>query len=280
MLSMLNKMRPLSTRRNISSAAILIIGDEVLNGKIKDTNSQFFAQYCFELGINLRRICVVPDETEDIVDTLNFLRSKYDFIATTGGIGPTHDDITYESIAKAYGLPLSLNQATVDKMNKFARNPPNKKTPGSPELDAQLRMARFPTGEIVKPIFVSPELWVPVVALNEQVFIFPGIPSLYRQMLEGLRELIASKVDAPKLSRRYVSTLTPESTMAPILSDIQQTYGQQGVKIGSYPHYNDQRNTISILGPDSAVLARIVDEVIPKVEAGKEVSPEDEARSS
>lgn len=265
----------------IKTAGMLVIGDEVLNGKIKDTNSQFFAEYCFELGINLRRISVVPDEESDIVETLNTMRNKYDFIVTTGGIGPTHDDITYESIAKAFELPLELDNKTVDRMNELAKFKPKDKKPNSVELHAQLRMATFPSGPNVNVDFVSDKLWVPAVNLNQQVYIFPGIPTLYRQMMEGLKSSISKRVDGPKLTRRYVSTTTVESVLASTLSDIHHRFQDLGIKIGSYPHFRDHKNTVSILGPQehADVLQQIVDELLPKLDNSREVSAEEEAAS-
>lgn len=266
----------------IKQAAILIIGDEVLNGKIKDTNSQYFADFCFKNGIELRRIGVVPDETEDIVAVLNEYRSRYDFIVTTGGIGPTHDDITYESVAKAFDLPLALNEETVDKMNAIAKHPPNAKSPESSELKAQLRMAIFPKGPTVVPNFVTDDLWVPVVSIDSQVYIFPGIPALFVKLLEGLKPLIESRIQSSKLCRHFISTTSVESVLAPLLSDIQERYRAQNIKVGSYPHYHDERNTISILGPveNEPAIKEMIKELIEQVDHGKEISAEEEALST
>lgn len=282
LISTLSKVRSMSTSSQplIRSAAILVIGDEILNGKIKDTNSYHFAQYCFELGINLQRISVVPDEESEIVNALNHLCEKFDFVVTTGGIGPTHDDITYESIAKAYELPLGLDSETVNRMNELAQHPPKDKPKESKELKAQLRMAKFPSGPSVQRHFVDPQLWVPVVSVEQKVYIFPGIPSLFQQMLEGLRSHIADRISAPKLARKYVSTTTPESKMASILGEIHQRFESRSVKIGSYPHFHDKRNTVSIIGPDEEVLNGIVKELLPQLENSHEITSAEESKSS
>lgn len=266
----------------IHTAAILVIGDEVLNGKIKDTNSHYFSDFCFKNGIDLRRICVVPDEVTDIVSELNVLRSKYDFIVTTGGIGPTHDDITYESIAEAYGLPLQLHKETVQRMDRLARNPPRNKVEGSEELKAQLRMATFPSGPDVECNFVAEDLWVPVVSVKRQVYIFPGIPSLFTKMLECLLPQIAERFPAARQCRHFVSTTSSESVLAPILNAIQVKYRTQHVKIGSYPHICDNRNTVSILGPIECdhVLLEIVQDLVSRVADAREITAEEEALSS
>lgn len=262
----------------IRTAACLIIGDEILNGKIKDTNSATFAEFCFDMGINLRRIAVVPDVEEDIVDVLRDLKNRYDFIITTGGIGPTHDDITYASIAKLFNYPLQLDESTVDRMNQLARVKPSERTVKG-ELDAQLRMALLPSGPLVSRMFPDTGLWVPIVGLERKIYIFPGIPSLFKRMLDGLRPEISARVDTEPLQRRYVSTRTPESNMAQHLETIHRKYTNNGVKLGSYPHVNDKRNTVSIIGPTTAPMNIIVREVEDLV-GGHEISKEEEATSS
>lgn len=274
-----NILTRMTKDNKIRNAAMLVIGDEILNGKIKDTNSQFFADYCFSLGVNLKKIAVVPDEEEDIMTTIKDFKNKYDFIVTSGGIGPTHDDITYPTIAKAFDLPLKLHQPTIDRMNILAENPPKTKAEGNPELKAQLRMADLPAGPTVKELFVSEDLWVPIVVIDSKVHIFPGIPALFRKMLECLRPYLEERVDALKLIRRFLRTTTPESGLAGPLSDAQNKYKAFDIKIGSYPHMRDHVNTVSIIGPENApdVIQNVVDEIMPSLENGVEISAEEEA---
>jgi molybdenum cofactor synthesis domain-containing protein len=258
----------------------LIIGDEVLNGKIRDTNSNAFARFCFRLGISMRHVAVVPDEESDIVETLNRLRHKYDFIVTSGGIGPTHDDITYESIAKAYGLPLKLHDPTVERMKRLGKY---KYQDAAQEIqDAQLRMTILPFGNIVEYHYTSDELWVPVVAIEGRVYILPGIPSLFEALLNGIKPQIEPRVPSSQaVVRFYVSTQMGESAMAPYLSTIQERYGPMGVKIGSYPHWIQRKNTVSIIGPESELhtIRGLVADIERNVE-GTEISADEEAENS
>lgn len=267
----------------ITTAAALIIGDEVLNGKIKDTNSTYFAHFCFRNNIELRRIAVVPDEEEDIVETLRRFASKYDFIITSGGIGPTHDDITYEAVAKAFDVPVALDQELADRMHSRGSkiDPSNKEA-----YAAQLRMAIIPVadetkGVTVEKIYIDENLWVPSVSVNSQVHILPGIPQLFERMLEGLLPHIEKRLNTNQLLRYYVSTKLRESEIAPYLTKKQKEVNSKGIKLGSYPHISFGVNTVSIIGKqsDEEFLKELVKDVEENVE-GKEISKEEEARIS
>merc|ERR1712093_135831 len=111
--------------RMIHTAACLIIGDEVLGGKTVDTNSAYMAKFCFQLGMALKRIEVIADDEDEIVEAVKRMSTNYDFVVTSGGIGPTHDDITYQSIAKAFSLPLILHDEAYAKMKKFSKPHPS-----------------------------------------------------------------------------------------------------------------------------------------------------------
>ncbi|KAG9074486.1 hypothetical protein FS749_013952, partial [Ceratobasidium sp. UAMH 11750] len=105
---------PLGNGKTIKTAACLVIGDEILNGKTHDSNSNYFAKFCFERGVALKRTEVIADIEEEIVEASRRMVQKYDFVVTSGGIGPTHDDITYSSLAIAFNLPLALHQPTIE----------------------------------------------------------------------------------------------------------------------------------------------------------------------
>lgn len=132
----------------IHTAGCIIIGDEVLGGKTTDTNSAYMAKFCFNLGINLKRVEVIGDDEEEIIEACRRMSKNYDFVVTSGGIGPTHDDITYQSIAKAFGLKLKLHQEAFEKMKKLSK--PRRGTENfswdepSPQLTARLRMVELP----------------------------------------------------------------------------------------------------------------------------------------
>lgn len=233
------------------NAACVIIGDEVLNGKIIDTNSRFFAKYCFNLGIKLREIVTIGDEEDQIVETLNRLSKRCQFIITTGGIGSTHDDITYQAISKAFNLPCQINEELKKRMQE-KQNP-------EARLDKQAlsdyyKMATLPTGDNVKNYYVSKDLWVPICSINSQVFIFPGIPQLFEKMLTSftptLKDIYNLKTDHTEYVRYFVKTKLTESQISHSLKLFQEESDKisHEIKIGSYPHYGMGFNTISILG--------------------------------
>lgn len=265
----------------ISTAACLIIGDEVLNGKIKDTNSNYFAKFCFGKGIEVKHIAVVPDEEQDIIETIQRLSSRYDFIVTSGGIGPTHDDITYEAIGKAFNLPVALDESVAARMRKLGKSkidPNNKEA-----MAAQLRMATIPIGSNVDTIYIAEDLWVPVVSINNKVHILPGVPQLFTRMLDGLSPYIEGRLPSSdqQLIRFYVATKLRESEMAPYLTRKQAEVDSKGIKLGSYPHMSIGINTVSIIGKEShrEYLREIVKDVEEKLQ-GTEVSKEEEEKHS
>jgi molybdenum cofactor synthesis domain-containing protein len=261
----------------IRTSACLIIGDEVLNGKIKDSNSSYFAKFCFGLGIEVRHVAVVPDDEKDIVETIQLLSSRYDFVVTSGGIGSTHDDITYECLAKAFELPMGTHQMTTERMRRISKT--LLQTDDEEVRNAQLRMATFPIGPNVDQLFVLEDSWVPIVAINRKVYILPGVPQLFERLLEGLRPMIEPRV--PKHStmiRYFVNTKLKEAVIAPYLRRLQESVSDKGVKIGSYPHYGLDSVSVSIIGPKRAQheLRQIVSQVEQNID-GKEVSAEEEA---
>ncbi|KAH3903499.1 related to 3^-phosphoadenosine 5^-phosphosulfate sulfotransferase (PAPS reductase)/FAD synthetase and related enzymes [Saccharomycodes ludwigii] len=260
------------------SAAILIIGDEVLNGKITDTNSRYFAKYCYNLGIPLREISTIGDDLIQIETSIKRLSLENDLIVTSGGIGSTHDDITYESISKAFNLPCLLNQECVARMERI--NQPTKRFQGQ-ALKDHYRMATLPTGDIVKNYYVDEKMWVPVCSIDKKVYILPGIPQLFEKLLELMKpnfQKIYQLKDVHYL-RYFVKTPYGESYFASFLRELQENANKvsKNIKLGSYPHFGMGFNTISILGSESdkAELEKIKKLVIAKLK-GEEVSSQDE----
>lgn len=271
---------------SIRSAGCLIIGDEVLNGKILDTNLFEFAKYCFlELSVPLRRTIVCADNEQDIIKSLRSLRDdNCDFIVTSGGIGLTHDDITYSSLAHAFGLQCKLDQETVAKMHQLRGNYLSLLSPS--QKDAFYRMATIPQSsadvEVLK-LYTHESLWVPIVGINNQVYILPGVPTLFKRLLHGLGEALKERVVPKHYRRYYVSTRTNESNLAPFLTQLQDKCDathNYTIKLGSYPHFNWKINTISIIGDETVAvedLRQIVSEVIAGVKGGaKEITAEEE----
>ncbi|EDO19384.1 hypothetical protein Kpol_1002p30 [Vanderwaltozyma polyspora DSM 70294] len=267
-----------------TTAACLIIGDEVLNGKIQDANSPFFAKYCYNLGIELKEIVTVGDEEEQIINSIKRLSKKYDFIATTGGIGPTHDDITYECIAKAFGLDCILDEECKARM-QIKSNPEARLD--SEALKDYYRMATLPTGSNVKSYYLVDDLWVPICSINNNIFIFPGIPQLFQKLLDSFVDVIKDiyniKDQSHEYMRYFVKTTLSESQISQYLRNLQTEAScvSDEIKIGSYPHFGLGFNTVSIFGTkdNSEYLNKIKIRTIEKLN-GEELSAEYEEQIS
>ncbi|BDD62727.1 hypothetical protein MAP00_007687 [Monascus purpureus] len=273
----------------IHTAACLIIGDEVLGGKTVDTNSAFFAKWCFSLGIQLKRVEVIADDEDEIVEAVKRMSNRYDFVVTSGGIGPTHDDITYQSIARAFNLELKLHQPAFERMKRLSKPHPLQpkfdwNTP-SPDLTAKLRMVELPYDpkrtDAEQALFVADSLWVPIAVVNGNVHILPGVPRLFESLLENLKPLLVPRLANPEgrgIYRFLISTPLPESAVAPHLTELAMQAAPYDVKIGSYPRWGKKRNTVTLVGPNKEYMESLV----PIVEArtqGKRVSAEDELDS-
>ncbi|TPX47360.1 hypothetical protein SeMB42_g00053 [Synchytrium endobioticum] len=258
------------------TVACLIIGDEVLNGKTRDTNSHYLAQKCFQHGLELRQITVVPDAQDEIIGNVCSLSSKFGLIFTSGGIGCTHDDITYESMAKAFNLGLEYHQPTLDRMNTIGLQTMRKKQEDAekagkprverPEQTAQMvearkRMALLPTGKDCDYVFAAQHLWVPIVRCNKNVHILPGVPSLFQALLDGffINHLLPS-LDTVPWTRKLIGTSLFESDIAPTLTEVQKKVKPLGINIGSYPKIGSVdapfkewkvKVVISVIGKDS-----------------------------
>ncbi|KAI8800506.1 MoaB/Mog domain-containing protein [Cladochytrium replicatum] len=208
--------------------ACLIIGDEILNGRVQDSNTQYLAQKCFQKGISLSRVVVVPDIEADIIEEVRLLSNRYTYVFTSGGIGPTHDDITYESIAKAFDLDLKHHEPTLSRMRTIgytqwlkqkqkSGGPDSSKEDTSVEAymnEPRKRMALLPANRDgmddsgapdgsrrTRVWFPSPLLWVPVVVANGNTFIFPGVPRLFQELLDlTFDTLFPSPSPSPTLS--------------------------------------------------------------------------------
>ncbi|EGW30587.1 uncharacterized protein SPAPADRAFT_63429, partial [Spathaspora passalidarum NRRL Y-27907] len=184
----------------IRTAGCLIIGDEILNGKILDTNSYNFARYCFNnLSIPLKRTIVCGDSEKDIIDSLNILlkQDKLDFVVTSGGLGSTHDDITYKVISDYFNLDYGIDQEVVDRMHRVRGDHLDKLKPD--QLSAFYKMATLPieknqSSTKVEKYFVGEDLWFPLVALNEQVYVLPGIPQLFTRLINEMEPYLKSRI--------------------------------------------------------------------------------------
>lgn len=226
------------------TACLLIIGNEILSGRTQDKNLAFVGKGLNDLGIRLMEVRVVPDVEAVIVETLNEVRRRFDYVFTTGGIGPTHDDITADCVAKAFGRPLIVNPEARAILE--AHYEPGQLT------EARLRMARTPEGAelIENPVSKAPGFQV------ENVFVMAGIPAIMQAMFASLRHRL---VGGTPLTSRTVTVELGESFVAEGLAAVQQRYPD--VEIGSYPfNRNGAFGTRLVLrATDLAVLAAAAD---------------------
>ncbi len=206
------------------SAALLIIGNEILSGQTRDANLAFLGERLNAVGVRLLEARVVPDDESVIVASVNALRRGYDYLFTTGGIGPTHDDITAASVAKAFGVPLILNPEAKRILEGYYKQG---------ELnEARLRMAHTPEGAslVENPISGAPGFQM------ENVFVLAGIPAVMQVMFESLSHRLTG--GRPLVSETVVAYL-PEGRMAEGLGAIQSA--SPDVEIGSYPFHREGR---------------------------------------
>ena len=204
------------------TAAVMVIGDEILSGRTQDSNSHYIARFLAALGVDLKEVRVVPDVEDEIVAGLNALRARYDLVFTTGGIGPTHDDITADAIAAAFGVGIDYHPEALALL--AARYKPGEFN------DMRKRMARIPDGASLIANSVST---APGFQLGN-VFVMAGVPMIMRAMLEEL---------APRLKRgalvhsATVEARIPEGRIAAALARIQREH--KTVSVGSYPFYRE-----------------------------------------
>ncbi|KAK8219174.1 hypothetical protein M8818_000906 [Zalaria obscura] len=279
-------MAQANSKKMIHTAGAIIIGDEVLGGKTTDTNSAYFAKWCFSLGIALKRIEVIGDDEAEIIEAAQRMSRSYDFVVTSGGIGPTHDDITYQSIARAFDLPLTLHEGAFQRMKKLSRPHPSQPSfdweAPSAALTAKKRMVEVPYDSAVpdedQVVFVSEELWVPVSVANGNVHILPGVPRLFEKMIDGLKPRVLPRLTDPEgkgVYRVLFSTPLAESAVAGYLTELAAKVEPKGVKVGSYPRWGKARNTVTLVGRNKDFMDSLVPEVEKGVQ-GRRVSVEGE----
>ncbi len=211
-------------------AGIIIIGNEVLSGRTKDINTSTIALWLNSLGIEVKEVRVIPDDKEKIINTVNKLRKKFNYIFTTGGIGPTHDDITAESISEAFNLEYGYHKEAFSILEKYYK--PGEFTEG------RQKMAKMPTTAklIINPSSGAPGFYV------ENVFCLPGVPSILKSMLGGLNNIL---VGGDPVISKTLNLRTVESEIAKSLSDIQDQ--NKEVEIGSYPFFRAGKLGVSIV---------------------------------
>ncbi|KAJ1918629.1 hypothetical protein H4219_002502 [Mycoemilia scoparia] len=207
-----------------------IIGDEILSGRILDINSNHIAKKCFERGVELSRVEIVRDIEQEIADTVKRLSKTSDIVITTGGIGPTHDDITYQSIAHAYNLGLVHNLPTLERMVAKMTKVMNRSNVkailpdphGTPEQVACARMALLPEDSQIH--YPCDELWVPIVTVNKNVHIFPGVPRIFQQLFSAdfgrLLQIASAKNKISSTTTAAISGSSSSSSSSSVVDGI------------------------------------------------------------
>jgi molybdenum cofactor synthesis domain-containing protein len=233
--------------KNNPTACLLVIGNEVLSGRTRDANIQFLATGLGNKGIPLREVRVIPDVPETIIATVNQVREKFDYVFTTGGIGPTHDDITSECIAAAFGVPWEPHPVAWPRMEASYK-------PGEFNA-ARQRMATMPRGAslIENSISVAPGFQM------QNVYVMAGVPRIMQSMFEWLAPRLQG---GARIEMRAVHVLgLPEGIIAEGLAEIQKRHPE--LDIGSYPFYRASGNGVALVakGPDGEAAGRAIAEV-------------------
>jgi molybdenum cofactor synthesis domain-containing protein len=224
------------TSQVIITAGLLVIGDEILSGRTKDKNIGFIAEYMTALGIDLKEVRVVPDDEAEIVAALNALRHRYTYVFTTGGIGPTHDDITADSVAKAFGVPIDVDARVVEIFKARA--------PAMQLNEARLRMARIPRGAalVANKVSGAPGFWM------GNVITMAGIPAVMQAMLD---EVAPKLKTGAKLLSISIRADAKEGDVGSELGAIAKAHPE--TIIGSYPFFDEK------LGPNTNIVVRARD---------------------
>lgn len=209
------------------TAGILVIGNEILSGKTADENSVFLVRELRELGVDVRKISVIADDVETIASEVRALSKSHDYVFTTGGVGPTHDDLTMDGIAAAFGRKIHRSPELEAAIRGYY----------APELiEPNLRMADVPEGV---RLIGGPGLWFPVVVV-ENVFIFPGVPEIFQRKFRRIREMFR---ESP-YHLREVYLRADEGQIAAILHDVLARFPD--LMLGSYPYFDDRAYSVKL----------------------------------
>ena len=224
--------------QGIVTAGLLVIGDEILSGRTKDKNIGYVAEYLTAIGIDLKEVRVVADEEAAIVEALNALRGRYTYVFTTGGIGPTHDDITADSVAKAFGVGIDYDPRAVALLReRFAKT-------GSTLNEARMRMARIPKGAdlVVNKVSAAPGFWI------GNVIVMAGVPAIMQAMLDEAAPKLKTGV---KMLSETVVANAREGDVGTELGEVAKANPETA--IGSYPFFDEK------FGPNTNIVIRARD---------------------
>jgi molybdenum cofactor synthesis domain-containing protein len=230
------------------TGGILIIGNEILSGKVADTNSTYLCRELRSLGVDVERIVTIPDDVDVIAEEVREMSAAYDFVFTSGGIGPTHDDLTIDGIAKAFGRAIQVSDSIAARIERAQGGKPN---------ESQLKMARIPEGA---QLVDAADFWFPVVIV-ENVHIFPGIPELLRKKFESIQERFRG---VPVLLRR-VFVKRMESDIAAQLHELLGEFPE--LMLGSYPRMGEKayRVLLTLESRDAGYLERALSSLLERL---------------
>jgi len=211
-------------------AAIIVIGNEILSGRTQDINVSFLSKWLNDLGVRVKQVRIIEDTEESIIECVHELKDKFKYVFTTGGIGPTHDDITSKSISKAFKLKYGIHKEAYDILEKYYK--PGEFTEG------RKKMAKIPEGAL---LIYNPSSGAPGFIV-ENIFCLPGVPSILKSMVDGLKDKITG---GEKILSQTISVQTVESEIAKSLEEVQNQF--KSVEIGSYPFFRLGKIGVSIV---------------------------------
>lgn len=230
----------------VVTACVIVIGNEILSGRTQDQNIAFLGRRCDELGIRLLEARVIPDVEDIIITNLDICRNSYDYVFTTGGIGPTHDDITAAAVARLFSVGLVRNAAAVAAMERYYES--------GMLNEARLKMADIPSGALLidNPVSGAPGFQL------ENVLVLPGVPLIMQAMFEGITGRLTG--GPPMLTENVLTRLT-EGIIAPGLARIQEAHPH--IAIGSYPYFRGGKLGVNIVlrCTDREKLSKVVEEI-------------------
>ena len=242
----------MSAAKSEYTACVVVIGNEILSGRTQDANLQYLAKKLTDWGVRLKEARVIPDIEDVIVRTVNECRAAFDYVFTTGGIGPTHDDITAEAVAKAFGVGLVCHRETFKRMEAVYK-------PGEFNA-ARQKMCHLPAGAtpIENAVSIAPGFQI------ANVYVLAGVPSIMRAMVDTLRNRL---VGGPPIQARTVSVYLPEGAIAEGFAALQKRY--PAIDMGSYPFYRAGRFGTSLVlrGTETESLDRAAAELTQLVRA-------------
>lgn len=233
------------------TAGILVIGNEILSGKVADSNSHYLCRELRALGVDVERMVTIPDVVEVIASDVKTMSDSYDFVFTSGGIGPTHDDLTIDGVAAAFGIPVVHCQSIEDRIRRSTRGELN---------ESLLKMARIPEGAT---LLDAGDMWFPLVIFRN-VYILPGIPELMRKKFESARDRFRGVPFV--LKKVYVKA--HESDIASDLNGLLTEFPE--LMLGSYPRIHEHGSSVllTLESRDPGLVQRALDSLLTRLPSG------------